>query len=933
MKKFFKILAGLLVILVSVAVVGSVLLRIFLPPEKAKALVLKQLTTQLHREVRLGTVSVSLLSGLSVSDLKVSEYPDFSKGTFLSSDQFSIRLSLPPLLFRKIIVRQLALRHPVITIVRYPDGKTYNFSSLIKPSTAPVSAAAAPAASAPAKKPAPATPEPSLALLVSNASLDNGVVHFVDHSRAAQSMDIDSINVKLGNVSLVSPISLQMSLKVKAKQKTDVALQLAAEANVLKGSLKIKNGSITSAGTRLTLAGQATALRSPKPTVDLVLNIQELNLSTLKPFVALPPELRVVGPLTGQLRVKGDQTAMDFETTADLSNAGVGYGALFQKPAKTALTVAAKGNLVNFQQVTVKDMKMSLETLQVSGFGNVQGLAAAQPTVAFHLETNPFRIEEVSRYLPGLLPKDVSLKGPTWLAMDLSGTTSLMHVAAKWRGTDLAIAKMNQFDKPAGVLLEASLIGDLANQQTLTMSSVVARLASLEAKGDGSYRIAGAGSFVLSLKTNAWKIQDLAALVPSLEPYQAAGVASVDLRASGSPTAPAVNGVLTLQNVSARYERSALTHIAGSITFTQQDAATPRLTGQLNGSDFTLKLIGHRLTTQPDLNVDATVSALDLDKLLPPVKNTPTASGPRAVIASEAKQSVVAPEMTDRHGPLVCSWEKVGGLAMTFSAFAFVAPAYAAAPPTSASALGPMKILAHLAVGNIKHEFYQAQNLDFHCNLTDVTPDLSRVSGTADLKQGAGKLQNLEKLAALSKGARIALLPLTTLQKIDKQGLLKSVGLPSLQSLTFSGIRGDYTLRSGTMDVQNFELLGQQLYLQAKGTVGLAGAQPLAMRVTMKLVAGLIGGSLGQIMRDESGRATLDYSVTGSVSDPHVRLEMQDVGRRAVQQLGSELLKGLGVGRPQQPSNANPQPDNAAPPPPAPNPISDLQNQLKNIFH
>src|SRR5208282_6810697 len=74
-----------------------------------------------------------VVTGLSVSDLKISESPNFSKGTFLSSDQFSLRLALLPLVFRKIEVRQLVLTHPVVQIVRNADGKTFNFSDLIPP--------------------------------------------------------------------------------------------------------------------------------------------------------------------------------------------------------------------------------------------------------------------------------------------------------------------------------------------------------------------------------------------------------------------------------------------------------------------------------------------------------------------------------------------------------------------------------------------------------------------------------------------------------------------------------------------------------------------------------------------------------------------------------------------------------------------------------
>jgi len=79
--------------------------------------------------------------------------------------------------------------------------------------------------------------------------------------------------------------------------------------------------------------------------------------------------------------------------------------------------------------------------------------------------------------------------------------------------------------------------------------------------------------------------------------------------------------------------------------------------------------------------VEATITELDLAKLLPPLE-TPAPSATQGW--HPALESVV--------------W---------------------AAP---APAMLPMKLTGHLTVGHIKHEFYDAQSLDVKWNLTDVTP-------------------------------------------------------------------------------------------------------------------------------------------------------------------------------------------------------------------
>ncbi len=107
MKKLIKVFAVLVVIVLVLMLVASILLRIYLPPEKAKKLVLVRLSSQLKREVKVGSVSIGLLSGLQMTDLKISESPTFAKGTFLSSQQFTLKIALTPLLFRKVVVREI----------------------------------------------------------------------------------------------------------------------------------------------------------------------------------------------------------------------------------------------------------------------------------------------------------------------------------------------------------------------------------------------------------------------------------------------------------------------------------------------------------------------------------------------------------------------------------------------------------------------------------------------------------------------------------------------------------------------------------------------------------------------------------------------------------------------------------------------------------
>ena len=348
--------------------------------------------------------------------------------------------------------------------------------------------------------------------------------------------------------------------------------------------------------------------------------------------------------------------------------------------------------------------------------------------------------------------------------MDLSGALTGIQFAAKWNGTDLLVAKGDDFAKPTGVPLEASVIGSRASLNEVLFKSITAKLGANGLKGSGAYRTAGQAATVdLTFKGTNWSVQDLSKNSPVLAPYHPTGNLSFEAHAAGPVAAP---------------------------------------------------------------------------------------------------QTTLA---------------------------------------TSAS----------IAMANVKQDYYQAQNLQLNWNLTDVTPDLAKVNGTAALKQGPGKILNVGKLASSSRIGKIALAPLDILAKIQEKGVLKQVNLPSLQSIPFDSIVGDYVLRSGVMTIKTFTLSGNDLSVEDQGTVGLAGVQPIHMNVVMKLAAGSVGGTLGEILKDASGRPTIKFVASGTVANPSVKLDVQEAGKKALQQAGQEIMKNKDVQKA----------------------VDDLGNTLKGIFH
>jgi AsmA protein len=115
------------------------------------------LTEALGREVKVGNLSLSILSGsVSAEDLSIADDPAFSKDAFIRAKSLKVGVEVMPLIFSKALhVTDVTLDKPEIALLRDAAGK-WNFSSLGSKSE--------PAAKAPASEPS-STPDLSVSKL------------------------------------------------------------------------------------------------------------------------------------------------------------------------------------------------------------------------------------------------------------------------------------------------------------------------------------------------------------------------------------------------------------------------------------------------------------------------------------------------------------------------------------------------------------------------------------------------------------------------------------------------------------------------------------------------------------------------------------------------------------------------------------------------
>ena len=125
--KALKIVGIVVVILLLIAIALPFLINVNSFRPKLES----ELTDALGREVKVGNLSLSILSGsVSAEDLSIADDPAYSKDPFIRAKSLKVGVEVMPLIFSKTLhVTDITLDQPEIALLRDASGK-WNFSSL-----------------------------------------------------------------------------------------------------------------------------------------------------------------------------------------------------------------------------------------------------------------------------------------------------------------------------------------------------------------------------------------------------------------------------------------------------------------------------------------------------------------------------------------------------------------------------------------------------------------------------------------------------------------------------------------------------------------------------------------------------------------------------------------------------------------------------------
>ncbi|MBN2468172.1 MAG: AsmA family protein [Deltaproteobacteria bacterium] len=430
-----SLIKGVFYLLVTVLIV-FILLVVFLPSllstDFAKQKIIASLSGSLHRPVSVSSFSFSWTKGVAVSGLSIENN---DQSPLLSLKDLTLKVALPPLARRKIVVEALIIDGIEVIITRDPEGKT-SINDLLGP----------PAETAPKKEAAPPSRLPALLL---DAHVKNASLTFVDQ-RLATTTRISNVAVDITITSLTEPINLLLKGTVALDDNPPEPVEVIGTALVapdgtfdlqkVRGNLEL-TASFGQVKAYLDLAQFNRPEEATGASLSCFIDIQKL-MRLGAAIIGLPPGFSIKGQLKSNLEARGNlqtQVAVKGETSiTDLIAVG---GPFRDAPFKQAridflqdIALNFAGDAINIQTFTLKSTFIDLTASgKISGF-------RADPAVNLRLSATG-DLHNITRLLANVapLPPDLNVKGTINTVMSSEGNLASLAVKGKTELNDFKI--------------------------------------------------------------------------------------------------------------------------------------------------------------------------------------------------------------------------------------------------------------------------------------------------------------------------------------------------------------------------------------------------------------------------------------------------------------------------------------------------------------
>jgi AsmA protein len=381
MKRALKIIG----IVVAILIVVVIALPFVVNVNSFRPKLESELSTALGRPVTIGNLGLSILGGsVSAQDLAIADDPAFSKEPFIRAKELRVGVELVPLILsKKLIVTELTLEQPKITLIHSAAGP-WNFSSL--------GASSAPTAPEKTSAPAPAA----------GAAPSGGAA---GGASAAESLSVQKLDVKDGRITM----GQVGSSKTRVYDNVNVSVRDFSLGGQFPFTLSAdlpKGGSLKLDGT----AGPINASDTSLTPLQAQLSVKHLDLAA-SGIGEFSPGLAGMADFDG--KVSSDGKVARTSGTVQANNLKlVEHGAPAGRPVQ--LKYATEYGLRTQEgQLTQGDITMGKALARLTGAYKLQGEKAL---LNMKLNAQNMPVDDLEAMLPALgvvLPSGSRLSGGT----------------------------------------------------------------------------------------------------------------------------------------------------------------------------------------------------------------------------------------------------------------------------------------------------------------------------------------------------------------------------------------------------------------------------------------------------------------------------------------------------------------------------------------
>lgn len=366
MKRLLKILA----IVVALLMVVAIALPFVIDANTFRPKLESLLTDALGRQVKVGNLSLSILSGgVAADNISIADDPQFSKSPFVQAKSLKVGVEMIPLIFSKTLnVTELTLDRPQISLVKSENGATWNFSSIGgKNPSAP-------------KNASPTSSGSGTNLSVAKLDVKDGKLTVSTVGSGQPPRVYDKVNIEVKNFSFNSSFPVEVTADTPSG-----------------GNLKLT-------GT----AGPIDANNAAMTPLNAKISVKKMNLAQsgfIDPAAGIAGIADLDGTLVSdghQAKVGGTLTATNLQVVKNGSPAG--------KPVK--VTFAVEHDLAKESgRMTQGDVAMGKALAHLTGSYDAHGKVTA---VNMRLDGQGMPVDDLEAMLPAVgvvLPPKATLKG------------------------------------------------------------------------------------------------------------------------------------------------------------------------------------------------------------------------------------------------------------------------------------------------------------------------------------------------------------------------------------------------------------------------------------------------------------------------------------------------------------------------------------------